>query len=135
MPFGDKDTLAAHFNNENFITEIDLDKFTEIANQITDLIFQKTKVPVPVSAASAPGILRMIWADIISFEIIPYQKGITDEEKTRRTTKFKTAFTLLNEIANGDIELTDSGGTPLVDTEDDSIVVTSNLGKRIDLIP
>lgn len=138
MPFGDKGTLQAHFSNENFISAIDEPRFLEIQDQVSNLIYQKTTIAPPATVASAPGILRLIWADIVVFEIIPYQKDISDEEKTRRTTKFKTAMKLLDEIANGDLIVLDANGNPLGASTTDSlgdVNVVSGFGKRVNCIP
>lgn len=136
MPFGDATTLQAHFNNDNFITEIEEARFTEITSQVSDLIYQKTKITAQDTVADNPGILRYIWANIVAFEIMPYQKGITDEEKTRRTTKFKNAMSLLDQIETGDLEVMDAEGNVLGDSAEDTVSeVKSNIGKRINLIP
>lgn len=135
MPFGTKDTLQAHFANDNFITSIEEDRFAEIADQVSDLIYQKTKIAPPSDPAEAPGTLRFIWASIIKFKLIPFQKDISDEEKTNRLKDFNYAAKLLDDIANGDFNLFDADGNPLGDSAVGDVSVVTNFGKRINVIP
>ena len=135
MPFGDKSTLQSHFSGESFISAIDSDNFVEISEQVSDLIYQKTKVAPPDVPANAPGTLRFIWASIVKFKLIPFQKDISDEEKANRLKDFNYSTKLLDDIANGDFELIDNDGNPLVTTTTGDVTIVSNFGKRVNVIP
>lgn len=111
--FGDKSTLTAHFNAENFIDDIDADKLTEIASQVSDLITSYTGITANAVVLNNPPILRSIWANIVLYTIIPYQTDLPQEEKTRREKLYEKAFQQLDKISAGEITVKSSGGTIL----------------------
>jgi len=111
MGFGNKDTLISVFNDENFLNDIDPDKITEIGSQVTDVIYAYTAITPPTAPADAPG--RNIWINIVQFQIIPYQKDLSDEEKARRTTLFNNAYKMLEKIQSGEIKVMDINGVVL----------------------
>jgi len=113
MGFGNKETLISVFNDENFLNDIDPDKITEIGNQVTDVIYAYTAITPPTEPADAPGILRNIWTNIVQFQIIPYQKDLSDEEKARRLTLFNNAMKMLEKIQSGEIKVLDVNGVVL----------------------
>lgn len=113
MGFGNKETLISVFNDENFLNEIDPDKIIEIGEQVTGIIYAYTSITPPTAPANAPGILRNIWTNIVCFQIIPYQKDLSEEEKTRRTSLFNNAYKMLDSIKSGDIKVLDSNGVVL----------------------
>jgi len=132
MGFGNKETLISVFNDENFLNDIDPDKITEIGSQVTDVIYAYTSITPPTAPADAPGILRNIWTNIVSFQIIPYQKDLSDEEKTRRTTLFNGAYAMLDKIKSGDIKVLDANGVVL--NASTSLFQIQGT-KRIDVLP
>lgn len=113
MPFGNKDTIIARYHDEYYLNDVDPAKFDEVADEVSDLIYQITSVQAPDDPAVAVGTLRGIWTDIVLFKIIPYQKDLSDEEKSRRTTLYRDAMNLLWEIQNGKISLKDSDGNSI----------------------
>ena len=132
MGFGNKETLISVFNDENFLNDIDPDKITEIGAQVTDVIYAYTAITPPTAPADAPGILRNIWTNIVQFQIIPYQKDLSDEEKARRLTLFNNAMKMLEKIQNGEIKVLDVNGVVLnAGTSPFQIQGT----KRIDVLP
>jgi len=132
MGFGNKETLISVFNDENFLNDIDPDKITEIGAQVTDIIYSYTSITPPTEPADAPGILRNIWTNIVSFQIIPYQKDLSDEEKARRLALFNNAMKMLEKIQNGDIKVLDANAVILnAGTSPFQIQGT----KRIDILP
>lgn len=132
MGFGNKDTLISVFNDENFLNDIDPTKIDEIGKQVTDIIYSYTSITPPTAPADAPGILRNIWTNIVSFQIIPYQRDLSEEEKTRRTTLFNNAYKMLEKIQTGEIKVLDVNGVVLnAGTSPFQIQGT----KRIDVLP
>lgn len=111
--FGNKDTLIAVLNEDNFLNDIDGDKLTEISDQVSDVIKSYTGITPDAVVANNPAILRNIWANIVLFTIIPYQTDIAQEEKTRREKLYEKAFDQLDKISKGEITVTSSGGTIL----------------------
>jgi len=108
--FGNKETLAAHFNDENFINDISEDKLTEMAAQISDMITSYTGIEAEAVVTNNPAILRNIWCNLVSFTMIPYQTDIAQEEKQRRETLYNKAFEQLDKIREGTIVVKSNGG-------------------------
>lgn len=115
MSFGNKDVLIARFNdNANLFADMDGNKIDEIGSQVSDLIYQFTGVTPPDDPENAPPMLRGVWCDIVLFKFIPYQKGIADEEKSRRQNLNSNAMDLLIKIQNGTIIMKNSLGVNIV---------------------
>lgn len=115
MSFGNKDVLIARFNdNANLFADMDENKIDEIGSQVSDLIYQLTGIAPPDDPENAQPMLRGIWCDIVLFKFIPYQKGIADEEKSRRQKLNTDAMDLLIKIQNGTIIMKNSLGVNIV---------------------
>jgi hypothetical protein len=115
MSFGNKDVLIARFNdNANLFADMDGNKIDEIGSQVSDLIYQFTGITPPDDPENAPPMLRGVWCDIVLFKFIPYQKGIADEEKSRRQNLNSNAMDLLIKIQNGTIIMKNSLGVNIV---------------------
>ncbi len=111
MSFGNKEILMARFNNENnFIKDMPTEKITELGDEVSDIIYQFTSLLPPTDPMEAPASLRGIWTDIVLFKLIPYQKGISDDEKQRRKTLYQDAYSSLQKISSGNIPLKDNSG-------------------------
>lgn len=115
MGFGSAAILKSRVNDyATFIDTIGSEKIEEIDRQTSDLIFQKTSVPVPNDPADAPGMLSDIWTDIVMFKIIQWQTDLSDEEKERRKLLYESAMNLLSEIQSGKLILKNTDGTAVV---------------------
>jgi len=132
MGYGNKATLLSVFNDQNFLNEVDPAKIEEIGAQVTDVIRTYTGITPPADPANAPGILRNIWTNIVQFQIIPYQKDLSDDEKQRRTTLFNGAYKMLEKIQTGDLKVLDANGAVL--NASNSLFQIQGT-KRIDVMP
>ncbi len=119
MSFGNKDILIARFNDEaDLFTEMEEGKINEIGSQVSDLIYQLTGIAPPADPTDAQPMLRGIWCDIVLFKFIPYQKGIADEEKSRRSNLNKDAMDLLVQIQSGEIVIKNDSGDNVASSTD-----------------
>ena len=113
MGFGNNEILAGRVVDANdFLSSVEPAKLTEIDAQVSDYIFQRTNFPSPTDPSSAPGILRGIWADIVLFKVIKWQKNLSEEEVKRRTILKDDAERLLNLIESGKISIKTNSSTP-----------------------
>jgi hypothetical protein len=128
MGFGNKDILISRvIDGNDFLNEIDPAKITELEAEVSDYIFQQTGIVPPEDAAQASPTLRGVWADIVLFKSIKWQKSISDEEVKRRTILKDDAERLLNKIASGDFTIKNSADETSVEVC--PIVITGS--KRI----
>ncbi|MBU1096849.1 MAG: hypothetical protein KKB34_10245 [Bacteroidetes bacterium] len=129
MPFGNKDILISRYSDANsYLNDIEPDKIKELGEQISDEIYQITDITPPAEAKNAPAILRGIWCDKVYYKLIPYQKGLSDEEKSRRRDIADKADKLLKEIANGDVVIKDASGAAIItDNAPISIISTKRI--------
>jgi len=129
MPFGNKEILVSRYSDAySYLTDIEPDKIKELGAQVTDEIFQRTGITPPTDPKAAPAMLRGIWCDKIYYKLIPYQKGLSDEEKARRRDIADKADDLINKIADGKIIIKDASGTAVVTgTAPISIVATKRI--------
>ncbi len=109
MGFGNKQILTSRvLDADEFLNSVDTDKLAEIDAEVSDLIYQKTGYEIPDDPASAPGMLRGIWADIVLFKIIRWQYKVSEDEIKRRTILKDDAMSLLNNLETGKSQLKSS---------------------------
>lgn len=132
MSFGNKDILIARFSDQaNLYADMDEGKIEEIGSQVSDLIYQITGIAPPKNPEESPGTLRGIWCDIVLFKLTPYQKGLADEEKSRRQNLNKSAMDLLWKINSGAMVIKDENGNTTSGTIPVQIVGTKRIGGGI----
>lgn len=114
MGFVDNDVVIAFVKSNSWVTSEPGDEgLAEIYKQIDDIIYQYTKVAVPVSAASANPTLQNIACALFVYYTTGKQGEISAEEKSRREKLYDDAMNQLEAIRTGNLILYDSEGTAI----------------------
>jgi len=104
LGFGSIAILSARvIDSADFLNSVTPEQIAEVDAEVSDHIYQCSNYLPPSNPADAPGILRGIWADIVLFKIIKWQKNLSEEEIKRRTILKEDAYKLLDKIQSGRI--------------------------------
>ncbi len=129
MAFGDRDSLIARFGNENsYLHGIDPDNIKRLGRQVDGLIKTYTSITPPDNTEEADETLNGIWCDIMIFKLIPFQDGISDEEKSWRKTLYTDAMQLLRDIQTGNVTKPNSSDDTTQAVNIIKIIGTKRLG-------
>ena len=111
MSYIDGTSIKAFVKDNSWLNADTIDTGTaELIEQIDSIIYNKTKVPVPASAADTPGILRNHAVALLVYFSSGKAGELTQDERIRRAKLYDDAMQYLNDVEAGRKTIYDDDG-------------------------
>lgn len=109
--------LKSHIDAEWLTGDPAPEGFSEAAQQVDDLIYQKTGIVAPDDSATARPVLRSVACKIFIWLMSGHQSNLEEQELKRRRQQYEDAMALLDAIASGEVNLLNADGTKVKATK------------------
>lgn len=114
MSFIDVDDIKAFVKDNSWLTADEMDAgTTKLVAQIDSLIYNKTKVEIPSSAATAPGVLKNVACALLVYFSSGKAGELTQDERLRRAKLYDDAIQYLNDVEAGKTEVIGDDGVAI----------------------